>query len=185
MSRDHSIIFDIASKYCISDSFVDYDGYSNSSKEFLPTVVDIMVIWVKFTYSSPFLFADSYNVNSPLPSPVWPLPISLIHGPNSPDSYAILLFTASDFTSITSHIHNWVLFFFGSISLFILELFFHWSLHTHQRCLERSNKLCAPGPSDPTETETELCLSVSCGGTGQQWTAIGAGALGAVYLGTA
>ena len=25
-------------------------------------------------------------------------------------SYAILLFTASDFTSITSHIHNWVLF---------------------------------------------------------------------------
>ena len=24
--------------------------------------------------------------------------------------------------------------------------------------------LCAPGPRDPTETETELCLSVSCGG---------------------
>ena len=34
----------------------------------------------------------------------------LIHGPNIPSSYAILLFTASDFTSITSHIHNWVLF---------------------------------------------------------------------------
>ena len=31
-----------------------------------------------------------------------------------------------------------------------------------------------------TETETELCLSVSCRGTGQQWTAVGAGALGAV-----
>ena len=30
---------------------------------------------------------------------------SLIHGPNIPGSYAILLFTASDFTSITSHIH--------------------------------------------------------------------------------
>ena len=27
--------------YCISDSFVDYDGYSISSKEFLPTAVDI------------------------------------------------------------------------------------------------------------------------------------------------
>ena len=27
--------------------------------------------------------------------------------PNIPGSYAILLFTASDFTSITSHIHNW------------------------------------------------------------------------------
>ena len=34
----------------------------------------------------------------------------LIHGPNIPGSYAILLFTASDLPSITSHIHNWVLF---------------------------------------------------------------------------
>ena len=42
--RDHSVIFEIASKYCISDSFFDYDGYSISSKGFLPTVVDIMVI---------------------------------------------------------------------------------------------------------------------------------------------
>ena len=44
MNRDHSVIFEIASKYCISDSFVDHDGYSNSSEGFLPTVVDIMVI---------------------------------------------------------------------------------------------------------------------------------------------
>ena len=44
MNRDHSVIFEIASKYCISDSFVDYDGYSISSKGFLPTVVDVMVI---------------------------------------------------------------------------------------------------------------------------------------------
>ena len=43
-NRDHSVVFEIASKYCISYSFVDYDGYSISSKEFLPTVVDIMVI---------------------------------------------------------------------------------------------------------------------------------------------
>ena len=41
---DHSVIFEIASKYCILYSFVDYDGYSISSKGFLPTVVDIMVI---------------------------------------------------------------------------------------------------------------------------------------------
>ena len=27
-NRDHSIIFEIASKYCILDSFVDHDGYS-------------------------------------------------------------------------------------------------------------------------------------------------------------
>ena len=43
-NRDHSVVFEIASKYCISDSFVDHDGYSISSKGFLPTVVDIMVI---------------------------------------------------------------------------------------------------------------------------------------------
>ena len=39
--------------------------------------------------------------------------------------------------------------------------------------------------SDPTETETELYLSVSCGGTGQHWLAGGAGALGAIDLGMA
>ena len=44
MNKGHSVFFKIASKYCISDSFVDYGGYSISSKGFLPTVVDIMVI---------------------------------------------------------------------------------------------------------------------------------------------
>ena len=43
-NRDHSIVFEIASRYCISDSSVDYEGSSISSKGFLPTVVDIMVI---------------------------------------------------------------------------------------------------------------------------------------------
>ena len=43
-NRDHSVVFEIASKYCIWDSFVDYDGYSISSNGFSPTVVDIMVI---------------------------------------------------------------------------------------------------------------------------------------------
>ena len=43
-SRDPSVVFEIAFKYCILDSFVDYDSYSISSKVFLPTVVDIMVI---------------------------------------------------------------------------------------------------------------------------------------------
>ena len=42
-NRDHPVIFEIASKYCISDSFVDHDGYSISSEGFLPTMVDIMV----------------------------------------------------------------------------------------------------------------------------------------------
>ena len=54
MNRDHSVVFEIASKYCISNSFVDYDGYLIFSKGYLPTVVDIMVLWVKFNHSSPF-----------------------------------------------------------------------------------------------------------------------------------
>ena len=44
MNRDHSVVFEVASKYCILDSLVDYDGYSISSKGFLPTVADIVVI---------------------------------------------------------------------------------------------------------------------------------------------
>ena len=43
-NRDHSVVFEIVSQYCISDSSVDYDGYSISSKGFLPSVVDVMVI---------------------------------------------------------------------------------------------------------------------------------------------
>ena len=44
MKRDYPVTFEIAPKHCILDSFVDYEGYSISSKGFLPTVVDIMVI---------------------------------------------------------------------------------------------------------------------------------------------
>ena len=44
MNLDHSVAFEIALKFCISDPFVDYEGYSISSKGFLPTVVDIMAI---------------------------------------------------------------------------------------------------------------------------------------------
>ena len=43
-NRDHSVIFEIAPKYCIMNSLVDHDGYSISSKGFLPTVVDTTVI---------------------------------------------------------------------------------------------------------------------------------------------
>ena len=94
MNRDHSVVFEIASKYCISDSFVDHDVYSISSKGFLPTVVDIiMVIWVKFTHSSP----DCRR--SLLPSLFDHYQFALFHGPNISGSYAILLFTALSFTS--------------------------------------------------------------------------------------
>ena len=61
---------------------------------------------------------------------------ALIHGPNFSGFYAILFFSASDFTFSTRHIHNWVLFllwlsFFipsGAISL----LFFSSILDTYQ-----------------------------------------------------
>ena len=43
-NRYYSVIFEIAFQYCILNSFVDHEGYSISSKGFLPTVVDIMVI---------------------------------------------------------------------------------------------------------------------------------------------
>ena len=36
-NEQRAFIFEIAAKYCISDSFVDSDGYSISSKGFLPT----------------------------------------------------------------------------------------------------------------------------------------------------
>ena len=44
INREHSVVFEIASKYCISDSFIDCDGHSISSMGFLPTILDIMVI---------------------------------------------------------------------------------------------------------------------------------------------
>ena len=43
-NSDHSFIFEIAFKYFITGSLVDYEGNSISSKGFLPTVVDMMVI---------------------------------------------------------------------------------------------------------------------------------------------
>jgi len=35
-NRDHAVIFKTAPKYCKLDSFVDYKGYSISSKRFCP-----------------------------------------------------------------------------------------------------------------------------------------------------
>ena len=43
-NQDHAVIFEVASKYCISYSFADYEGYSTYSKGFLPTLVNIMLI---------------------------------------------------------------------------------------------------------------------------------------------
>ena len=44
MNRDHSVVFEIAPNYCISDFFVAYECDSISFKRFWSTIVDIMVI---------------------------------------------------------------------------------------------------------------------------------------------
>ena len=51
MKQDHSVICEVAPKHCIWDSLGTSDSYFISSKEFLLTVVDIMVIWIKFFHS--------------------------------------------------------------------------------------------------------------------------------------
>ena len=45
-NQDHSVIFKTAAKYGILDTFLDHEGYFISSKGFLPTVVDIKVIFI-------------------------------------------------------------------------------------------------------------------------------------------
>ena len=47
MNQDHSVVFEIAPKHCISELFVDCESYSISSNEFLTTVVGTIVIWIK------------------------------------------------------------------------------------------------------------------------------------------
>ena len=44
MNRDHSVVFEIAAKYCILGSFVDFEGYFISPKGLLHLAVEIMVM---------------------------------------------------------------------------------------------------------------------------------------------
>ena len=45
MNQDHSVVFEIVPKHCISGSFIAfYEGHFISFKGFLATIVDIMVI---------------------------------------------------------------------------------------------------------------------------------------------
>ena len=113
-NRPSSIcVFEVAPKYCISGSFYDYMGYSISSKQFLPTIVDIMVIWIKFTHSHPFSFTDFYNANVHSCHLLFHhFQLTLINGPNIPGSYAILFFIASGFTFTIRCICYWVSFLF-------------------------------------------------------------------------
>ena len=121
MNRDHSVIFEIASKYCISDSFVDHDGYSISSKGLLPTVVDVMVIWVKFTHSGPLQFVHSCHLLLTTSNLPWFMDLTFqVPMQYCPLQHRTLL--PSPITSTTG-----CCFCFGSVSSFFLELVLHWS----------------------------------------------------------
>ena len=91
--------------------FVDRDGHSISSKGFLPAVVDIRVVWVKFTHSSPFLVRWFPRMLAfTLSISFWPLPICL-----DPWTWRsrflcnIALYSIGPCFYHQSH-HNWVLF---------------------------------------------------------------------------
>ena len=117
-------------QYCILDSFVDCDDYSISSKGFLPIVVDIMVIWVKFTHYSSFnslifkmlmfTLVISCLTTSNLP---WFMDLTV----QVPMQYCSLHQT----TYIISPSTTGCCFHFGSISLFFLNLFLHSSPVAH------------------------------------------------------
>ena len=112
MNGNHSVIFEAAPKYCISDSLVDYEGYSVSSMGFLPTVVDIMDIWIKICPCLSILVHWFLGCQCLFLLPLaWPHPILLDSWTyDIPGSCTILFFAASGFTFITRPIHNWVLY---------------------------------------------------------------------------
>ena len=53
--------------------------------------------------------------------------VTLIHGSNIPDSYAILFFTASDFIFTTRHIHSWASFLLWLSHFILLVIALHSS----------------------------------------------------------
>ena len=77
----------VASKYCILDYFVNYEGYSLSSKGFLLMIVDIMVMLIKFFH---FISLNSKILMFTLAiSCLSTSDLHTIHGPNTPASYEI------------------------------------------------------------------------------------------------
>ena len=121
MNWDHSVIFETAPKYCISDSFADYEGYSTPSKGFLLTVVDTMVFWIKFTHysslnpkMSTFTLGISCLIKSILP---WFMDLTFQVAMQCFSLQHWTLLSPPD-TSTPGHHLN-----FGSASSFFLELF--------------------------------------------------------------
>ena len=76
-NRDHSVFLRLHPNTAFQTLFVDNHGYSIYFKGFLPTVVDLMVTWVKFTHSSPFSSLISRMLTFTLAISFWPLPVFL------------------------------------------------------------------------------------------------------------
>ena len=126
--QSHSAIFEIAPKYCISDSFVDYEGYSISSKAFLPTVMDIIIIWIICAHYSPkvlvqfpkmLMFALAISSLTTTSKLAWFMDLTF----QVPMQYCSLQHQTWLSSAITSTTR--CCFCFGSVSSFFLELFLH------------------------------------------------------------
>ena len=65
-----------------------------------------MVIWIKFTHSSPLIPKISMFTLTHLFNHIQ---FTLIHGPKIPGSYAILFFMELNFTFTTRYIHSWAM----------------------------------------------------------------------------
>ena len=61
MNRDYSVIFEIASKYCISDSFVDYESYSYDSAQFSHSVVSDSLRLHESAHQASLSITNSWN----------------------------------------------------------------------------------------------------------------------------
>ena len=120
MNWYHSVILEITLKYCI----LYCEGYSISSKGFLPKVVDRLVIWIKFahSHSCPFYFTYSCDVDVYFCYLFDHIQFTLIHGTNVPGFYAISFFTTLDFTFTTRQTHTEHHFCLGSSASLLLEL---------------------------------------------------------------
>ena len=128
MNRDHSVIVEIAPKYCISDSFVDYEGYSISSKAFLPTVMDIIIIWIICAHYSPkvlvqfpkmLMFALAISSLTTTSKLAWFMDLTF----QVPMQYCSLQHQTLHLSPVTSTTR--CCFCFGSVSSFFLEILLH------------------------------------------------------------
>ena len=115
MNRDHFVVFEIASKYCISDSFVGYDGYSISELN--------SPIPVHFSSLIPKMLIFTLAISCLTTSLILPWFMDLTF--QVPIQYCSLQHWTLLPSLVTSTTGCWLC--FGSVSSFCLELFLHSS----------------------------------------------------------